>query len=353
MLTYDGNRVIDAQGTQAGKALPHAITTTDGRTVDSTGAFLVGELERLDQTLHMPLAAVTFARDIDLREDVTIADEASSFTLSSFASAGGLGVGNGIGNGKAWIGKTTDQITGVSVDIAKVPNPLDLWGMELKYTIPELESAARLGRPVDQQKFEGMQLKHQMDIDEQVYIGDTSKGTKGLINNALVTPSALPNGASGLSAWSKKTPDEILADVNLMLVTTWQNSALAVMPDRLLLPPTQFGYIATQKVSNAGNVSILKYILENNILVTSGQGKLVVFPLKWLQGAGVGGTLGTAGIDRAVVYLKEYQRVRYPMTMLQRTPVQYDSIYHKTTYYCRLGSVEMVYPETCGYYDGL
>lgn len=353
MLTYDGNRVVDAMGTQAGKQLPAGMVTRDGKTVDSTGAFLVGELERLDQTLHMPLAAVTFARDIDLREDVTIADEASSYTLSSFGSAGGLGVGNGIGNGKAWIGKTTDQITGVSVDIAKIPNPLDLWGMELKYTIPEIESAARLGRPVDQQKFEGMQLKHQMDIDEQVYIGDTSKGTKGMINHALVTPAALPNGVAGISTWATKTPDEILADVNLMLVTTWKNSALAVMPDRLLLPPNQFGYIATQKVSNAGNVSILKYILENNILATSGQGKLNVFPLKWLQGAGVGGTLGTPGIDRAVVYLKEYQRVRYPMTMLQRTPIQYDSIYHKTTYYCRLGGVELVYPETVGYYDGL
>jgi hypothetical protein len=45
--------------------------------VDSTGAFLIGELERLDQTLHMPLAAVTWSRDIDLREDVTLADEFS------------------------------------------------------------------------------------------------------------------------------------------------------------------------------------------------------------------------------------------------------------------------------------
>ena len=31
-------------------------------TIDSTGAFLIGELERLDQTLHDPLIAVTWAR---------------------------------------------------------------------------------------------------------------------------------------------------------------------------------------------------------------------------------------------------------------------------------------------------
>ncbi len=357
MRTYDSAqmyRTVDDVGTQAGQPL-RGCYTADGRTIDSTGAFLVGELERLDMTLHEPLAAVTWGRDIDLREDVTIADEVSSFTQSTFASAGGLGTGNSIGNGKAWIGKNTDQITGIAVDISKVPHQLRPWGMELKYTILELESAAKLGRPVDQQKYQAMQLKHQMDIDEQVYIGDTTMGDSGLTNASSVTNvSNLVNGVSGSSHWSQKTPDEILADVNAMLTSVWSASAWAVIPDRLLLPPAQFGYISTQKVSEAGNVSILKYIQDNNLLTTSGQGKLDIFPLKWLIGAGVGGTLGLTGtVDRAVVYTKDKIRVRYPMTLLQRTPIQFDSIYHKTTYFCRLGIVEVVYPETIGYFDGL
>ena len=45
-----------------------------------------------------------------------------------------------------------------------------VWAQEVKYTVLELELAAKLGRPVDQQKFEFLQLKHQMDIDEQVYV---------------------------------------------------------------------------------------------------------------------------------------------------------------------------------------
>ncbi len=164
----------------------------------------------------------------------------------------------------------------------------------------------------------------------------------------------LPAGASGFTTWAKKTPDEILADVNLMLTTVWQASAWAIVPSRLMLPPTQFGYISTQKVSSAGNVSILKYIQENNLLATSGKGRLEILPLKWLIGAGVGGTIGTPGTtDRAVVYTKDKKRVRYPMTLLQRTPIQFDSIYHKSTYFCRLGATEVVYPETIGYFDGL
>lgn len=368
MQTYDSatGRTHDSMGNHMGMRLPypvqHRAPVRDARgqiamgvrTSDSTGAFLVGELERLDLTLHEPLAAVTWGRDIDLREDVTIADEVSSFTLSTYGSQGSLGTGNGIGNGKAWIGKNTDQMTGVSLDIAKTPQPLRPWGMELKYTILELESSARLGRPIDQQKYEGLQLKHQMDIDEQVYIGDTSTGDKGLINNASVTPSNLANGVSGSPLWAQKTPDEILADVNTALNAVWEQSAWAVVPGRLLLPPKQFGYISTAKVSQAGNVSILKYLQDNNLLTTTGRGKLDIFPLKWLIGAGTGGTVGTDdGHDRMVVYTKAKERVRYPMTLLQRTPVQYDSIYHKTTYFCRLGVLEMVYPETVGYFDGL
>jgi hypothetical protein len=345
----------DATGNMRGKGFDHAYKTHDGRTADSSGAFLIGELERLDQTLHMPLAAVTWSRDVDLREDVSLADEISSFTLTSFGASGSLGAGNSIRNGKAWIGKASDQITGVGVDTGKYPQPLTPWGMELKYTILELESAAKMGRPIDDQKVEGLKLKHQMDTDEMVYVGDTSINVGGLLNSALVTNVAnVVNGASSSPLWTSKTPAEILKDVNDLITSVWAASGWAVMPTEIRLPPAQFGYISTQIISTAGNVSILKYLLENNIVKASGKGDINIAPIKWLIGAGSGGTIGTTGtVDRMVAYTKAKNYVRYPMTMLQRTPIQYDSIYHKTTYYCRLGVTEVVYAETIGYRDGL
>lgn len=356
-MTFDaaGMQVIDAAGNMRGRALDHAYRTHDGaRTVDSTGAFLVGELERLDQTIHMPLASVSWSRDIDLREDVSLADEVSSFTLTTFGSQGSLGLNAGVRGGKSWIGKNTDQITGIGVDTGKYPQPLTPWGMEVKYTILELESAAKMGRPIDDQKIEGLKMKHQMDVDSAVYVGDAEINTGGLLNSVLVTNvSNVVAGASSSTVWTSKTPDEILADINAAITSAWAASGWAVMPNRLLLPPGQFGYISTAKVSNAGNVSILKYVQENNVLKASGKGELTILPVKWLQGAGTGGTLGTVGNDRMVVYTKEKKYVRYPMTMLQRTPIQYDSIYHKTTYYCKLGVVEVVYPETIAYRDGI
>src|SRR3989304_10352959 len=118
--------------------------TYDKMTLDSTGAFYVGELERLDQTLHAPLVAVTWGRDIDLREDVSMADETSSYTNSTFAAAGGIN-----SSGKNLVGKSTNAIPGIGVDIGKTASPLYLWAQELGYTIPELLSAQQVGRPID------------------------------------------------------------------------------------------------------------------------------------------------------------------------------------------------------------
>ncbi len=323
--------------------------TFDSRTVDSTGAFLVGELERLDPTLHDPLVSFTWSRDVDLREDVTIADEVSSFTNSSFAAAGGVNP-----TGKAWIGKDTNAITGIALDIGRTAQPLFLWGMEISYTIPELESAQKLGRPIDVSKLDGLKLKHNMDTDEMVYVGDTSLSRTGLVNHANVTNvAAVANGAGGTPQWSTKDPDEILADVNELLSSVWEASAWAVMPTELRLPPLQYSYLVSQKVSSAGNVSILKFLQENNLAGANGQ-PLNIQPLKWLIGRGVGGTPGVLNtVDRMVAYTKTQDKIRYPMVPLQRTPLEWRSIFHITTYFGRLGVIEVVYPETVGYRDGI
>lgn len=318
-------------------AAPGRFMTFDAQTIDSTGAFLVGELEHLDQTLNLPLAEVSWSRDIMLREDVSIADETSSFTNSFFAAAGGPSP-----TGKSWIGKDATAIAGLALDIAKTAQPLALWGMELAWTLPELQSAQALGRPVDVQKFDGLTLKHSMDVDEQVYIGDTVLGMPGLLNNAAVTTTN-----SGTSGWATATPDQILDDVNGILYASYSATGFTLCPGKLLLPPLKWGYLVTRKVSDAGNISLLEYVRINCISHAKNGVPLDIQPLKWLTGRGVGAT------DRMLAYTNNKKYVRFPMVPLQRTPLEYRGLRQLTTYYGRLGQVEMVYPETLYYVDGI
>jgi hypothetical protein len=319
------------------------MTYDSGFTRDSTGSFLVGELERLDQTIHAPLVAYTYGRDIQMREDVTIADEVSSFTNSAFAATGGI-----IPGGLSWIGKDVNTISGAALDIGKTPQPLYLWGMELSYTQPELESAMRVGRPIDSQKYEVIKLKHAMDIDQCVYVGDPLLATKGLCNHASVTPGNV-TGGTWAGAAVGTTGDVILQQVNEMLAKCWQNSGWAVMPTELRVPPLQFGLMVTTKVSTAGNISVLRYVQENSLCNTQNGKPLNIQPLKWLV---TNAAFGLAA-DRMICYSNEYDKVRYPMTPLQRTPLEWRSIYNLTTYYGRLGVIEVVYPETILYRDGI
>lgn len=320
------------------------LMTFDAQTIDSTGVFLIGELERLDPRIYEPLAAVTWARDIDLREDVSIADEFSSFANSSFAATGGVS-----GSNKAWVSKEANAITGISLDLGKTTTPLYLWAMQLGWTIPELESAQKLGRPVDQQKFSAMQLKYQMDIDEQVYIGDSAMGMTGLINSTVGTNTNAQTGT-----WSSATVQQIMDDINELLNTTWKNTGYSVCPSELRLPPVQFSLLVQRLVSTAGNISVLEYIKANSLCNSINGRPLNIQPLKWLTGTTAGGVgPGASGKDRMVAYTKDPMRVRFPLVPLQRTPVEYRDLRQLTTYFGRLGGVELPYPEAIGYRDGI
>jgi hypothetical protein len=215
--------------------------------------------------------------------------------------------------------------------------------MELSYTVAELASAMQVGRPIDTMKYDVIRIKHQMDIDQLVYTGDTAVGTKGLINHAAVTNVTAVTGG----AWALNTPDNILGQVNELLADVWRASGWAQMPDQLRVPPVQFGMLVAAKVSTAGNISVLRYLQENSLCNSQNGKPLNIQPLKWLTGAGATGT------NRMICYTKAYDRIRYPMTPLQRTPLEWRSLYNMTTYWGRLGVIEIVYPETIGYRDGI
>lgn len=342
IATASGIALRGAPAIIRARTMDSAMQTFDAQTVDSAGAFLRGELERLDPELHMPLAAFTWSRDIDLRDDITLADDFSSFTRTEFAAPDGTASSK-----KSWIGKTTTALTGVGVDNAKIPTPVTPWGMEIGWSMFELASSMQVGRPIDTDKVTAMQWKYNFDVDEQVYIGDAGLGQFGLVNSPAVTPTNVVNGATGSPTWASKTPDEKLADVNTILTNAWAASGYSYVPSRLLLPPSSFGNLVSTKVSTAGNVSTLEFLKTNSIANANNGRPLEILPVKWLETAGVGGT------RRMVAYTKARDKVRFPLVPLQRTPLQFRGVHQYVSYYGRLGAVEVVYPELIAYADGI
>jgi hypothetical protein len=318
------------------------------KTKDSALAFYVNQLENLDKRLYMPLTSVSWGRDIKLRPGITMSDESTSFIQSAFAAGGTLSNANGSSGGNMpWISPETTAIPGVSIDGQKTVLPLRLLGREISFTSVELDRSQRLGTPIDAQKTDALNILYQMNTDQMVYIGSTDVGAQGLLNSSSVTVSTVNAGVSGSTLWVNKTPDEILADVNALIETTWQAAAYAVCPGKLLLPPAQFSYIASQKVSSAGNVSILKFLEENSISLKVNGKALDIQPVKWLTGRGVNGA------DRMLAYTNEENRVRYPMVPIRRETAYYLGIRFIAPYIWAFGEMEFPYPETLQYGDGI
>lgn len=318
------------------------------KTKDSALAFYVNQLENLDRRLYMPLTSVSWSRDIKLRPGITMSDESTSFIQSTFAGPGTLKNGDGSNGGNLpWISPETTAIPGVSIDGSKTTLPLRLLGREVSYTSVELNRSQLLGQPIDAQKLDALNILYQMNTDQMVYIGSGDIGATGLLNNSSVTSGSVAEGLSGSTTWADKTADEILSDVNTLLETTWSAAAFAVCPDKLLLPPLQYSYICSQKVSSAGNVSILKFLQENSIALKVNGRELDIQPVKWLVGRGSDST------DRMVAYTNDESRVRFPMVPVRRETAYYQGIRFIAPYIWAFGVMEFVYPETVQYADGI
>lgn len=309
--------------------------TVDRATIDSAGIFLIGELERMDQTMNLPLTSIKWTRDMPMRSDISIADEVSSFTNTDFSSVGGANP-----NGKNWMGKKGTAIPGIDMSIDPTRNNLTPWAQEVGWTVLELASAQQVGRPVDTQKYEGMKLKWNMDTDEQVYVGDTELGVPGLLN----LPGVIPVAAA--AAWTAKTdPDVIVQDINLVLTDGWVRSGYAVCPGKIGLAPELFGLLASKKVSSAGNISVLEYVKINTIAFQENGEPLEIVSMKFASKRGAGGA------HRIVAYTQDEKYVRFPMVPLLNTPLEYRGMQQLTVYYGKLGQVETPYSNTISYLD--
>lgn len=319
------------------------VTTPKNTFMDSGLAFFVNQLTKLDPKLHQPLYSTTYMRDLKMREDVSLGNESTSYILHTIGASGTLSAA-----GLPYVNSGTTALNGVDIDGQMVTTPLRPMAMNLAYSKLELMKAQQAGFNLDTSKFNAINTKYQMSADQMAYIGDTDVGATGMLNSANVTNStAVAAGASTHTDWAHKTPAEILADVNELIESVWAASGFAVCPDTLLLPPVQYGYIATQTVSTAGSVSILTYLEDNSISLRVNGAKLNIKPVKWLAGR------GDSSSDRMVAYTNDYDRIRFPMVPVAGFEPSYRDLFYYRPYVWALGQVEIVYPETIGYRDSI
>lgn len=304
--------------------------------VDGIGVFFVYELECFDQILNLLLVNFIWLCDIQLCEDVFIVDEISLFINIIFVVVGMLNV-----NGKNWFSKVVIVMVGFNVDIVKIGFLFILWGMEFGWIVFELQVVVQVGCLIDMQKYDGMQLKWNMDMDEQVYIGDFGLNVKGLLNLMQVML------INVVKIWVIFIVDEIWVSINVGLSVVWVNLVYFMVLMDMLILLEQFFLLVSIIVFSVGNQFLLIY-LEINIIVYYQNGCFLnICLVKWVKGCGV------LNFDCMMFYINDKKYVCFLMVLLMSVLIQYCGLYQFVIYYGKLGVVELVYLEILVYVDGI
>lgn len=345
IFSKDGMSVMpmtNPQGLTALRGKGKAIYTGDAA-IDSGMAFLIGELEKQDTKIREPLTSVTWQRDIVSKTGGGWVEFTSMMNVG-YASVGG--------NTNGIIGGQTNAIPTIQADLGKDLFKVFTYASILKVPFIDQAKLQQIGRSLPELLEQGLQLNYQKALDQNVYMGYEELGTEGIINNSHITvTSAAAVGTSNSTLWKNKTADQILDDINLALTETWMAAEydLAGMPNHILIPPEQYALLVSRKVSEAGNVSLLTYLLENNIAKNQGV-DIAIEPSRWCIGAGV------SGKDRMVVYVNDermlYFDITVPLTRIITQP-SVENMAYMTAYSGQHGEVKFAYYETARYVDGI
>ena len=147
-------------------------------------------------------------------------------------------------------------------------------------------------------------------IEATFFYGYEDLGYRGFLDypGVPLTTAAL-NAAGTSTQWKDKTADEILFDVQTALADVFIVTKGVHIPGKVLLPPGQFSALTTIKASAAVDKSLMEYLETNNIYNKKTGGKLVFEDLRYLEGAGAGGT------DRMVVMDQDRKNYWLPMPL--------------------------------------
>lgn len=320
--------------TMQGGAKPFAM---DAAGIASGQAFLTSELEKRDMLVRTPLTSFTYTRDLPIRVGGGWAEYVSAMNV-------GYGITGGSGDNLVQ-GTSVDGIPLVQANFGK-----DLWKTHVisagtRVFWVDMMRGNMTGRNLDTLLRDGLRMTYDKHMDENAYVGFSRYGTTGLVNNPDVTVTNAAGAFTGLTA------DAILKEVNDAILEAWEAAGydLDAVPNHIVMPYEQYNYIATTRVSNLAEKTILTFLLENNVAKQNGA-DLFIGATAWCKGAGAGNT------DRMVVYCNKERFIAMdelvPLTRAMTTP-NAERFSYDTAYAGNVSEVEVFYTQPIVYVDGI
>jgi hypothetical protein len=215
-------------------------------------------------------------------------------------------------------------------------------GNSYGYSMQEARAAQFAGLPLEQRKANAARRGIEEKIDKIAQTGDAVYGMLGFLNQPNASLYTIPNGVSGFPDWARKLPDEIAADIHGAVNAIYANTKGVEMGDTCVLPLEQYTLIATKRMGDGSDTTILSYVLQSSPFLKA------IVPWYALDGAGAGNT------DRMVVYRRDPDALQLIIPQeFEQLPPQLEGLEIITPCHARCGGVVVYYPLSIIYADGI
>lgn len=156
-----------------------------------------------------------------------------------------------------------DDFPSVSIGQREAFANIKSLGCYFEYSVLDLRRSELSGVGLDSKLAIAARQTIEGKIDKLATNGDDRFGIKGLCNNENITSHTLGKWFDDKGK-ALKAPEQILADINLLISSIAENTNNILLPDTLLLPVKHFSYLSQTPYSGHSQVTILNYLLSNN-----------------------------------------------------------------------------------------
>ena len=223
-------------------------------------------------------------------------------------------------------------------------NPVKSLGASYGYSVQEIRASNAKGKGLPQRKANAAKRAILQKENALAFLGDSSVGFKGFLNNSSVPIVTLPNDGTGSTiTWSTKTPAQILRDMHLVANTVLNQSLGVESPDTLLLPRSSYLLVASTpwSTSNDGR-TILEVFLQQSGFVKS---------VEWLNELE---TAGASSTRRMMAYRRDIDAVSLEIPQdFEQFDAQPRNLEFVIPCHERFGGVLFYYPLSAAYGDGI
>ena len=214
-------------------------------------------------------------------------------------------------------------------------------GSSYVYSKNDIRAAQFAGKPLNQRKANAAVEAHRQLMNKLAFFGDAEYGIQGLLTNSNIPSAPVVAGAAATLAWAKKTPDEILKDLNSAVSDMLDLTKGVEVPNTIVMPIAQYNHIATTARSANSDTTILEFFKGNN------PGIEVMWATE-LKGAFAGGT------DGFIVYNRNPDKLwmEIPM-MVEMSPAQEKGLSYMVPCESKFGGVIVPYPLSVSFRRGI